>query len=410
MLRVLIVDDDAEALYRTQRELRGYRSDWQMKFCFGPEPALDALATDAFDVVVADLKMPGADGGELLSCVRDLYPDAIRLLVCTQSEQEELMQSMGPAHQYLAKPVDPVTFRDSIARAGVIGKRLSKPGLKALVSQINTLPSLPSVFLELMRELRNPDASVRRVAELIGSDVAMTAKVLQLVNSSFFGLTVHVKDVHHAAALLGLNALKPLVLSAGVFRQLEESRVPAALATQVLEHSLAVGCLAKKLAEAEGLDRDQADNAMLAGVLHDIGKLVLADYFGMEYAQVCMAAETADFPLLNAELDQFAASHADIGGYLLGLWGLPQELIEAVALHHDPSAHDGNEFSVLAAVHVANAIVHASLEETDPPTSLRMTARFDHRYLERLQCDDRMEVWEKIARSMADAGSRAALT
>ncbi len=400
MLRVLIVDDDAEALYRTQRLLRAYRRDWQMKFCFGPEPALDALSLEPYDVVVADLKMPGADGGDLLACVRDLYPDAIRLLVCSQSEHTEMLRSLGPAHQYLAKPVDPVLFREAIGRAGLLGKRLSKPGLKALVSQISTLPSLPVVFMQLMDELRNPNASVQRVAELIAQDVAMTAKVLQLVNSSFFGLTVHVKDVHHAAALLGLNALKPLVLSAGVFRQLEESRVPAALAEQVLEHSLAVGALAKRLADAEGLGRDAADNAMLAGILHDIGKLVLADHFGLEYAQVCMAAENADLPLLNAELDQFAASHADIGGYLLGLWGLPQDLIEAVALHHDPSSHDISQFTPLTAVHVANALVHLSGEPLDAPTSLRTTAKLDRRYLSRLRCERRLRDWQELAAAM----------
>ena len=106
-------------------------------------------------------------------------------------------------------------------------------------------------------------------------------------------------------------------------------------------------------------------------------------------------------PLLNAELDQFAASHADIGGYLLGLWGLPQELIEAVALHHDPSAHEGTDFSVLSAVHVANALVHASGDNPEDPASLRMSAKYDQRYLARLRCEDRLEVWEKIAQSMA---------
>src|SRR5262245_22704217 len=154
MLRVMIVDDDADALYRTQQMLRSHRRDWQMKFCFGPEPALDALAAEPYDVVVADLKMPGADGAELLACVRDLYPDAVRLMVCNPAEQTELLRSIGPAHQYLAKPVDPVAFHEAIARAGLLGKRLSKPGLKALVSQINTLPSLPAVYLELMSELR----------------------------------------------------------------------------------------------------------------------------------------------------------------------------------------------------------------------------------------------------------------
>ena len=396
MLRVLIVDDDADALYRTQRMLRAYRSDWQMKFCFGPEPALDALALEPYDVVVADLKMPGADGADMLACVRDLYPDAVRLLVCSQAEQSEMLRSLGPAHQYLAKPVDPVLFREAITRAGLLSKRLSKPGLKALVSQISTLPSLPEVYLELMRELRQRDASVQRVAELVGRDVGMTAKVLQLVNSSFFGLSVHVKDVKHAAALLGLNALKPLVLSAGVFRQLEESRVPAKLAATVLEHSLAVGSLAKRLAELEGLGRDEADNAMLAGILHDIGKLVLADHFGREYAMVCLASENTKLPLLDAELDQFAASHADIGGYLLGLWGLPQDLIEAVALHHEPSDHDVSRFTPLTAVHAANALVHAGgLGDHDALAS--DSTKLDRKYLARIRCDRRLDEWQQVA-------------
>jgi putative nucleotidyltransferase with HDIG domain len=397
MLRVMIVDDDADALYRTQQMLRAYRADWQMKFCFGPEPALDALAAEPFDVVVADLKMPGADGAELLACVRDLYPDAVRLLVCNPAEQSEMLRSVGPAHQYLAKPVDPIVFHESIVRAGLLNKRLSKPGLKALVSQINTLPSLPAVYLELMAELRSSDASVSRVASLVSRDVSMTAKVLQLVNSSFFGLAVHVHDVKHAAALLGLNSLKPLVLSAGVFRQLEESRVPAALAEQVLEHSLAVGCLARLIAEAEGLTRDQADDALLAGILHDIGKLVLADHFGRDYALVCMAADKTSLPLLSAELDQFDASHADVGGYLLGLWGLPQDLIEAVAFHHDPAAHALSRFAPLAAVHVANALVHAADEPDVETASLR---KLDMRYLERLRVPQRLPPWRALANEM----------
>jgi putative nucleotidyltransferase with HDIG domain len=394
MLRVMIVDDDADALYRTQQMLRSYRRDWQMKFCFGPEPALDALGAEPFDVVVADLKMPGADGAELLGCVRDLYPDAVRILVCNPAEQTELLRSIGPAHQYLAKPVDPVAFHEAIARAGLLGKRLSKPGLKALVSQIDTLPSLPAVYLELMTELRRPEASVGRVAGLISRDVSMMAKVLQLVNSSFFGLSVHVHDVKHAAALLGINALKPLVLSAGVFRQLEESRVPAALAEHVLDHGLAVGVLARRLAEAESLSRDEADDALLAGILHDVGKLVLADHFGRDYALVCLAADKTSLPLLSAELDQFDASHADVGGYLLGLWGLPQDLIEAVAFHHDPASHELDRFSPMSAVHVANALIHAVDEDDATPRKL------DVRYLDCLRMKQRLGAWQELANEM----------
>ena len=243
----------------------------------------------------------------------------------------------------------------------------------------------------------------------------MTAKVLQLVNSSFFGLAVHVHDVHHAAALLGLNALKPLVLSAGVFRQLEESRVPAALAEQVLEHSLAVGCLREETRRSRGTrPRSKPTTRCSAGILHDIGKLVLADHFGRDYALVCLAADKRDLPLLSAELDQFDASHADVGGYLLGLWGLPQDLIEAVAFHHDPAAHEVDRFSPLTAVHVANALVHADrrgeskIRESLPHRAAQATIAATSR---RLRCDTARlsDRGKQIAASMRGVLSRRLL-
>ena len=174
-LRILFIDDDEDALRRAQESLRSYRSEWEMDFCLGAEPALDALSSSAYDVVLADLKMPGVSGAELLSCVRDLYPDAVRVLVCNATDDSAMMKSVGPAHQYLVKPLDPATVPMAIIRAATLGKRLSKPGLKALVSQIDTLPSLPGVYLQLLEELRRVDTSVARVAELISQDIGMTA-------------------------------------------------------------------------------------------------------------------------------------------------------------------------------------------------------------------------------------------
>ncbi|MBX3427766.1 MAG: HDOD domain-containing protein [Pirellulales bacterium] len=394
-LRVLIVDDDRESLDRTQRMLRAYRRDWEMEFCLGAAAGLDSLAQKPYDAVVADLNMFGVDGAEMLGCVRDLYPDAVRLLVCPPEKSAALVKSLGVAHRYLSKPVDVGLMRESIARAAMLGRRLRKPGVKGLVSQIDKLPSLPDVYIAIVEELQREDAEVGRVSELLARDVSMTAKVLQLVNSSFFGLAVHVSDVRHAAALLGLNSLKPLVLTAGVFKQLEESRIPAELLERVMDHSLAVGALAQHIAIVEGLPRDAADNAMLAGVLHDIGKLVLSDHFGRNYALVCQAAEQSGLPLLAAEQDQLEATHADIGGYLLGLWGLPQDIVEAVAFHHDPRALDCSTFSPLTAVHVANAIVHARRDE-DGQRKVDPT-KFDRKHLAKLKCEHRVSAWVALA-------------
>ncbi|MEM8946927.1 MAG: response regulator [Planctomycetota bacterium] len=399
MTRVLFVDDEPKVLQGLRRMLRAYRREWTMEFCEGPEQALAALASEPFDVVVTDMRMPGMDGAELLTRVRDQYPDTVRIVLSGQSEQERILRAVGPAHQYLSKPCDPEFLRQTIARASMLNKRMNNPQLKTLVAKMDSLPSLPDIYFQLSEELRSDDASVDRVGALISRDISMTAKVLQLVNSSFFGLPVHVNDAKHAAALLGLNTLKPLVLTASIFRQLEESRVSATFLESVLSHSLAVAGIAKQVANTEGLPREVVDNTFIAGALHDVGKVVLADNFGRSYTALCHKAKAQDQRIIDLETAEFGASHADVGGYLLGLWGLPQDLIEAVAFHHDPAASANEGFSPLAAVHVANVLVEQS---TDPILDPTTGNNLDTTYLQRLGVADRFDAWQEVAESCAD--------
>ncbi|WP_218931936.1 response regulator [Adhaeretor mobilis] len=398
MHKILFVDDDPTELAALQTLLRAYRRNWQMTFCQSGPEAIQQMAENKFDVVVTELKMTGMSGAELLRYVRELYPDTVRLLLCSQAEYSELFNSVGPAQQYLTKPCDPELLYDVVNRTCLLNERLAQTGLRAVVSKVDALPSLPAVYLRLVDELRREDASVDRIGDLISKDLGMTAKVLQLVNSSFFGLPVHVKDAAHAAALLGLNTLRPLVLTAGVFRQLEKSRIPAALLEKVMKHSMAVGCLAKRLAEIEGMNRDDSDNALLAGILHDIGKLVLAENIGRDYSIVTTAAEITNLPLEQAEHDQFDTSHAEVGGYLAAIWGLPQDILEAIAYHHDPSGHPGKKFSGVTAVHAANALVNeAELLESESELQRPTRDRLDHSYLARLNCTQSVDLWREIA-------------
>lgn len=399
MHRVLFVVQDAADLAELQQSLRTYRRHWEMSFCSHATVALDLFEQQPFDVVLTELALDKGSGAELLEKIRQRYPDAIRMLFCSHAEHAELFGAVGPAHQYLTKPCDPGVLFETVARAQAVNCRITKPGLKTLVSQTESLPSLPAVYLELIEQLRDPEASVDRVGELISRDLAMTAKVLQLVNSPFFGLPVHVKDAVHAAALLGLNTLRPLVLTAGVFRQLETSTLSPSLLEGVMDHSLAVGWLAKRLTECEGLDREEADDAMLAGILHDIGKLVLADELGRDYTLVAAAAEQTQLPLQLAELDQFDTSHADVGGYLAALWGLPADIVEAITFHHDPMDSPSDVFGATAAVYVANVLWHVQ----NPPTSIPApVTRLDDDYLERIGCCDRVDQWRQLALQRAE--------
>ena len=399
MIRVLFVDDEPQVLDGLRRMLRAYRREWTMEFCEGAEQALSLMAEGSFDVIVTDLQMPGMDGAELLTRVRDKFPDTVRIVLSGQSEQERILQAVGPAHQYLSKPCDPAFLRKTVTSAVLLNKRMDNPKLKALVSQMDSLPSLPDIYFELVEELRDEDASVDRIGALIAKDLGMTAKVLQLVNSSFFGLPVHVNDASHAAALLGLNTLKPLVLTASIFRQLEKSRVSTTFLETVLAHSMAVGGVAKSLAKAEGLDRDAVDNTFIAGALHDVGKIILADNFGRDYTVLCHKAKAQETPIVDFEIEQFGASHADVGGFLLGLWGLPQEIIEAVAFHHDPSSSVDESFTPLTAVHVANVL---SEQATDPTLEPAAAIPIDATYLAKLGMSHKLESWEATAEASAE--------
>jgi putative nucleotidyltransferase with HDIG domain len=326
--------------------------------------------------------------------VGDLYPHAMRIAMGSTSDIESRVDCVGTAHQFLAKPCNPEILHRVISKATHLASRLGNERLQLLSSQMDSIPSLPDIYQQMMSELQKDESSVHQVGELIAQDLGMTAKVLQLVNSSYFGLPVHVSDAAHAAALLGLNLLKPLVLTAGIFRQLQDSRIPIHLLEEILDHSMAVGCLARKLAEAEGASVELADNAMLAGVLHDIGKIVLADNFTEEYISLEETAGQICMPLRIAEVDRYGATHASVGGYLLSLWGLPHDIMEAVTYHHDPSASSCKSLAPLVLIHAANALLLSEeAGETRNPS-----AEFDMIYLKRLGLDHKLKTWSDITR------------
>ncbi|MEM9353019.1 MAG: response regulator [Planctomycetota bacterium] len=381
MTRVLFVEDDPASLDLLNRAMQQFHSHWTMEFFDDPEEALHALLLEPFDVVVSDMEMPGMDGAELLARVRELTPSSVRIVLGDLAEQERILRAVTSAHQFLAKPCSAVQLREAVTSACRLAERLNSEEVKGLVTRMDSLPSLPDIYLELVALLRDEEASIQDVGELIAEDVGMTAKVLQLVNSSFFGLPVHVSDARHAAALLGMKLLKPLVLTASIFRQMEHSRVPVRVLDEILEHSVLVGGVAKQIAQSVGLSRDAADNAFLSGVLHDIGKLVMLDNFGGDYSDLLRECRAEPSQLPSLETERFGASHAAVGGYLFGLWGLPHEIVEAVAYHHDPRVDCRDNFNSLTAVHLADAFCF-SQEHADDEHALERA--LDEVYLQRL--------------------------
>lgn len=392
MLGVLFVDDDRRVLDGLRRMLRGMRHEWRMEFVDSAQAALERLKAEPFDVILTDMRMPGMDGAALLECVMRDHPGVVRIVLSGHSEREAILRSVGPAHQFLAKPCDPEVIRHVILRASRLRALLTTPELRAVVGQVRSLPVLPDVYVELRDALRSPDCSTHQVGQIIARDMGATAKILQLVNSAFFGLRREVTDATQAAALLGIDTLQALVFVIGIFSQLDTDRCAGLNPKSLIGHCYSTGTLARQICMHQHCPSSTIDQSLLAGMLHDLGKLVLACSFTDDYQRVLSAAPAGTTMACAQEREVFGVTHAEVGAYLLGMWGLPDPVVEAVAYHHRPGDCEGNEFLPLTAVHTANALHHVRASgRTDDTIDL-----LDEEYLARIGVRDRIDAWRGL--------------
>jgi HD-like signal output (HDOD) protein/ActR/RegA family two-component response regulator len=383
-MRILFVDDDAPVLHGLRRLLHPMRHEWDMHFAGGGAEALALLGELPFDAVVSDMRMPGMDGAELLAEVQRRYPQIVRVVLSGQSDQVAILRSLGSTHQYLAKPCDPDTLKRTLERACGVRRLLADCALKKVVSQIGVLPSLPDVYVALVNECQTPDGSVRKVADIIAGDLAMTAQVLHLVNSAFFGQMRRISEPLQAVQILGLNTIKSLVLSAQVFMAFKPGKVPGFSLEAVQIHCLAASACARIIATAERCSPEVTADASGAALLLETGILVLAARSPVQYGEALRLAAARSLSLVEAEQEVFGATHAEVGAYLLGLWALPDPIVEAVAYHHAPGRCAHRAVSPLTIVHAAESIVRpavAGMPDTD--------------YLEQLGLADRLPVWQE---------------
>jgi HD-like signal output (HDOD) protein len=391
MMSVLFIDDDANILQGLQRLLRPMRREWDMTFALGPREATALFEQRTFDVVVSDMRMPEMSGAELLARIRENHPGVARIILSGHSQIDSAVRSAGIAHQFLAKPCDSEALRKTIARVMALRDLLKDCALTDLVAGIGTLPSLPSSYAAINAELASAEPSLKRVAEIVSGDLAMSAKVLQLVNSAFFGLARRVETIEQAVTLLGTDIIRSLVLSNAAFGRFEAVSTSFS-AERLWNHSLLVGAVATAIARAEGADRATVGETLQAGMLHDLGQLVLASHLPEAFDEALAASAARGMPLFVAERETLGATHAQVGAYLLGLWGLPDSTVEAVAFHHQPDGVAVEAFSPLAAVHIANVLVGRATGEPEAGSG-----RPNESFLAASGLGDRLPRWEEVA-------------
>jgi HD-like signal output (HDOD) protein len=376
MKKILFVDDEPRILEGLERMLRPMRQHWSVSFAGSGQAALEIMKNGRFDVVVSDVRMPVMNGLQLLSEVKKLYPETVRIILSGESDRELTMKAINVSHQFLNKPCNTDMLKAAITRTCGLSDLLRKESLKAMVSRLDSLPSLPALYLEIMNELKSNDSSINKIGDIISRDLAMTAKILQLVNSAYFGLPRHISSPEQAVFLLGLDTIKSLVLSIQVFSKFKMKSMPEVFQSRLWDHSMKTARLAQTISRQERQEQTVIDNSFMAGMLHDSGKLIMASCFPDQYNDVvCFSG--GNLSLTDRERDAFDVTHSEAGAYLMGLWGLPNPIIEAIAFHHSPGRSATGHYTPLTSVYIGNILAHEEAGETteDPD------CKIDYEYL-----------------------------
>jgi putative nucleotidyltransferase with HDIG domain len=397
ILRVLFVDDEPKTFDGLRRALRSFRSEWVTRFAPDGAAALAALAEEPADVVVTDLRMPGADGGHLLAEVCRRYPRAVRIVLAGGGPPDAVVRVAGLAHRILPKPLDAAELRAAIRQTAAVQGLLADDRLVAAVGRLQSVPSRPALFDRLLPLLDEIDGSVAEVGRLLAEDIGVTAKLMQVANSSLFGSRYPVATAQEAVQRLGTDMTKALVLADGVLTRFDPRPLLPYALDDIWDHSQLVGALALQIARTEAPAAAWLGGVRACGLLHDIGRLVLAGSDPARYVGVLTDVHRRCVPVVEAEQKAFGATHAEVGAYLLALWGMPASFVEAVVGHHHPMTARSpvERFDMTTAVHVAEAVLDT--DEGGGP---------DTEYLEKLGLLDRLPAWTDAAEELREA-SRA---
>lgn len=355
--RILFIDHDTEILEGYTNALSSRSSQWDIE-CHSDIPtALDTIHARSPAIVISSFHLGIESGVEFLKQVETIDSDIQRFIAATEDDKEQIESAIGSAYHFLPKPCPSDILITEIQRCLAIDNWLGNHRVKEVVAKMGEFPSLPPMYLKVVNALNNRSSSAAQIGHAISGDLAITAKVLQTVNSSFFGLEEKTSDISQAVGILGVESVKNLVLAIQVFGNMAHSPDQKAITDQLWHHSMSVAVAAKRIMQYETDDAKQAEEAYTAGLMHDIGKLVLINSVPDEYMAARTLSRENNIPLWQAENEVIGCNHAQTGAYLLARWGMPAAVVESVALHHEPVNTFGTAFSCLSAVHVSNALI-----------------------------------------------------
>jgi putative nucleotidyltransferase with HDIG domain len=356
--RILFVDDIKNVLNSLRLSLREMRDEWDMVFALGGEEAVNMLKISRFDLLVTDMRMPGIDGAQLLALANREHPSMGRIVLSGYAEQNCVLQNISLAHQYLSKPCTTQELVTTISNALNLDDSFENTKIKDVISSMESLPALPAIYRELTLALDDSDSSWRQICEIINKDMVLSATVLRVTNCAFFGLGGKVTGLDHAVKLLGTQTLRTLVYSTHLFSIFDQKTMPVFSVSKLWNHCLRVSVFAKLIATEENLPTRSRDDCVIAGMLHDIGKVVLSVIIPGDFKIIIDMVHEENCTVYEAEKKFLNVTHAEVGAYIMNLWGFKKSQIDAVKSHHFSESNNDESNSIKKILYAANIIDH----------------------------------------------------
>lgn len=391
--RILFIDANADSGTQFTQLVRPRHPFWEITLSSNAGEAVEKMCASEFDAVIAPAQLPGLSGVELLNDVGRRWPGLVRLMRFAPEDKPLLRGLSGWPPLPMTHDLNGAEIEEAVERGLQIGQWMRSSAVRTLLPRMVRLPTVPEIYQKVMQLLASPTSSAADVGQLIAQEPAISAKMLQMVNSAAFALARPITSPEEAVMFLGTERVKGFLLVAHTALTYDLSRCTGFSQERFWQHSLLAAGLARSIAKAETRDLQLADEAYTAALLHDLGKLLLAANLTDKYSQMLQTAAAQKLPTHEAETLALGTTHAELGACLLGTWGMPRRILRAIAYHHSPSASDDGQFSLLTAVHAGNVLAHGKAQGAEVVASLQL----DRAYLSRLGMTSRWSTWMEFA-------------
>lgn len=392
--KVAMLDDECRFTNWSQ-EVSSSKFSWEFVRFDSKDSLLLLLEEQLCDAVIIPCTMRAQVDIEFMTRVSNIQPSAVRIFLGAEYwNATHKAKAADIAHRIYPSAVKVEEIGDSLEYQIKLLKLLNRTSLQAYVGKVGCLPSPPKLYTQLTDAVNSEMADLTEISEIVEQDPAVVAQVMKQVNSAFFGFNRTITDLKEAISMLGVRNLRSLALSSQLNNQFKSSNDWDRFSFEQLnQRSLLVARLAQALCRRAGANKITQDQAFLAGLLHDIGVLIMASHDADQYKKLLNYSVKKQKPIYLVEKASFGFFHGEVAGALLALWNLPPQVIEAVMLHHVPHLSKETSFSPLTAVHVADAM----LPSVDVEGDCDLASSLSLRYLDQVGVMEEVPQWRIVA-------------